>query len=165
MLFVIEKPVLRRVIAIMRDDRCEKGQGLAGPLLLLEARGDYIRIDGLEAYGKIPATVYEPGVLFLNATQFRRLLPTFKGEKFLMIQVIGDELLTGYVRLSLETKKMLLKVNPDQAHEVHLAVAVDKPARPKRSPVHRPCSLQLMLWPKFDIEMRQLHEEREDSNG
>lgn len=164
MLFVIEKPQLQRVVPIVRDYQCEKDQGLAGSFLRLEARGDYIKIDGLEASGKIPATVYEPGVLFQKATQFRRLLPTFKGEKFLMIQVIGDELLIGYVHLSLN-KKMLLNVNPDQAPEVHPAVAVDKPARPKRCPVRRPCSRQLMLWPKFDIEMRQLDEEREDSDG
>ena len=93
LLFVIDKPQFQRVIAIVRDDRRKEDQGLAGPFLRLEARDDYVKLDGLEVSGKIPATVYEPGVLFLKATLFRRLLRTFKGEKFLTIQVAADELL------------------------------------------------------------------------
>jgi hypothetical protein len=51
---------------------------------------------------RVPATMYEPGALFLRVTIFRRLLPTFKGEKFLTIQVTSDEPLMGHVRLPLE---------------------------------------------------------------
>ena len=87
MLFVIDKPQFQHVIAIVRDDRRKEDQGLAGPFLRLEARDDYVKLDGLEVSAKIPATVYEPGVLFLKVTLFRRLLRTFKGEKFLTIQV------------------------------------------------------------------------------
>jgi hypothetical protein len=104
-------------------------------------------------------------VLFLKATQFRRLLPTFKGEKFLTIQVTGDVLLMGRVRLHLESNEMLLYPNPDQAPPVHPGVAQSeqaqakpaskKPAPAKRRPVRRRCSRQLTLWPDFDIELNQ----------
>ena len=124
MLFIIDKPHFQRIIAIVRDDRTKKSQGLAGPFLRLEARDDYVKLDGLMVSAKIPATVYEPGVLFLKVTLFRKLLQTFKGEKFLTIQVTGDELLMGYVRLPLESNDMLLYTNPDQAPQVHPSVTL-----------------------------------------
>lgn len=150
MLFVIDKPQFQRVIAIVRDDRRNENQGLAGPFLRMEARDDYVKLDGLEVSGKIPATVYEPGVLFLKATLFRRLLQTFKGEKFLTIQVTGDELLMGYVRLPLDSNEMLLYPHPDQAPPVHPVCAFAKP-----SPVPRPRPRQLTLWSETDIAVRQ----------
>jgi hypothetical protein len=155
MLFVIDKPQLQRIIAIVRDDRRKDDQGLAGPFLRLEARDDYVKLDGLEVSGEIPATVYEPGVLFLKATQFRRQLRKFKGEKFLTIQVTGDALLMGYVRMPLESNEMLLYPNPDQAPPVHPVFAMATPAPAKRRPVRRRCSRQLTLWPDFDIEVSQ----------
>jgi hypothetical protein len=60
MLFVIDKPQFQRVIAIVRDDRRKEDQGLDGLFLRLEARVDYVKLDGLEVSGKFPATVYEP---------------------------------------------------------------------------------------------------------
>jgi len=150
MFLVIDKPQFQRVLSIVRDDRRKVDQGLTGPFLRLEARDDYVKLDGLEVSGKIPATVYEPGVLFLKATLFRRLLSTLKGEKFLTIQVTGDELLMGYVRLPLELNEMLLYPNPDQATPVHLAVALAKPA-----PVRQPRFRQLRLWDETDIEVRR----------
>jgi hypothetical protein len=161
MLFVIDKPQFQRVISIVRDDRRKKDQGLNGPFLRLEAGDDYVKLDGLEVSGKIPATVYEPGVLFLKATQFRRLLPTFKGEKFLTIQVTGDELLMGYVRMPLEANEMLLYPNPDQAPPVHPAVALEKPAAVNPGPARKRKSAgqshfrQLTLWDETDLEVRQ----------
>lgn len=146
MFFVIDKPQFQRVIAIVRDDRRKEDQGLAGPFLRLEARDDYLKLDGLEVSAKIPATVHEPGVLFLKVTLFRRLLRTFKGEKFLTIQVTADELLMGYVRLPLESNEMLLYPNPAQAPPVHPAVALSEPA-PARQPRFR----QLTLWDETDI--------------
>ncbi len=159
MLFVIDKPQFQRVIAIVRDDRRKKDQGLAGPFLRIEARDHYVKLDGLEVSGKIPATVYEPGVLFLKATLFRRLLRTFKGEKCLTIQVTGDELLMGYVRLPLESNEMLLYPNPNQAPPVHPGVSLEKLAPAKRRRRRRWCAGQLTLWPDFDIEVSQ------DDNG
>ena len=151
MLFVIDKPQFQRVISIVRDDRRKKDQGLTGPFLRLEARDDYVKLDGLRVSGKVPATVYEPGVLFLKATLFRRLLPTFKGEKFLTIQVTGDALLMGCVRLPLESNEMLLYPNPDQAPPVHPVFAFAKPAPVRRQPRSR----QLTLWSETGLEVRQ----------
>ena len=133
MLFVIDKPQLQRIIAIVRDDRRKEDQGLAGPFLRLEARDDYVKLDGLEVSAEIPATVYEPGVLFLKATLFRRLLPTFKGEKFLTIQVMADGVLMGPVRLPLESNDMLLYPDPDQAPQVHPSAALSR-SKPKAKP-------------------------------
>ena len=158
MLFVIDKPHFQRVIAIVRDDRWKKDQGFAGPFLRIEARDHYVKLDGLEVSGKIPATVYEPGVLFLKVTLFRRLLRTFKGEKCLTIQVTGDELLMGYVRLPLESNEMLLYPNPNQAPPVHpggASLEKPAPAKRKRRRGRRWCSGQLTLWPDFDIEVSQ----------
>jgi hypothetical protein len=90
-------------------------------------------------------------VLFLKATQFRRLLPTFKGAKFLTIQVTSDELLMGYVRLPLESNEMLLYLDPNQAPPVHPGVSLEKPAPAKRR--RRWCAGQLTLWQDFDIEV------------
>ena len=155
MIFVIDKPQFQWVITFVRDDRQKKDWGFAGPFLRLEARDNYIKLDGLEASGQIPATVYEPGVLFLKVTLFRRLLRTFKGEKFLTIQVTGDELLMGYVRLPLESNEMLLYPNPEQAPEVHPVFALAKPAPVKPAQVRQPRFRQLTLWDETDIEVRQ----------
>ncbi|MBU4273723.1 MAG: hypothetical protein KKA28_17820 [Planctomycetes bacterium] len=148
MLFVIDKPGFQRVISIVRDDRTKKSRGLAGPFLRLEAKEDYVKLDGLQVSAKIPATVYEPGVLFLKVTLFRKLLQTFKGEKFLTIQVTADWLLMGYVRLALESNEMLLYADPDQAPLVHPALAFS----PVDS-VPKPRSPQLLLLDETDVEI------------
>ncbi len=155
MLFVIDKPQLQRIIAIVRDDRRKEDQGLAGPFLRLQASDNSLKLDGLEVSAKISATVYEPGVLFLKATLFRRLLQTFKGEKFLTIQVTGDGLLMGYVRLSLESNEMLLYVNPERAPQVHPGVALKKAAPVEPVQVRQPRLRQLTLWDETDTEVRQ----------
>jgi len=141
MLFVIDKLQVERILDIVRDDRTKKSRGLAGPFLRLEAKDDALRLDGLQMSAKIPATVYEPGVLFLKVTLFRKLLPTFKGEKFLTVQVTADELLMGYVRMSLEANEMLLYANPDQAPLVHPSVRLASP-----EPEWKPRSAQRLLW-------------------
>jgi len=154
MLFVIDKPEFQRIIAIVRDDRTKKSRGLAGPFLRLEAKEDYVKFDGLQVSAKIPATVYEPGVLFLNVTLFRKLLQTFKGEKFLTIQVTADELLIGYVRLPLESNEMLLYADPDQAPQVHPAVALsssDSEPEPKPKPQYP----QWLRWNEPDAETKE----------
>ena len=141
MLFVIDKPEFQRVISFVRDDRKKESWGLAGPFMRLEAKEDYVRLDGLEVSAKIPATVYEPGVLFLKVTVFRRLLRTIKGEKFLSVQVMADGLLMGRIRLPLESNEMLLYPNPDQAPQVHPSVRLLSPVTTSK-PIFR----QLTLW-------------------
>lgn len=152
MLFVVDKPRFQRVISIVRDDRRKQEQGKAGPFLRMEAKDDFVRCDGLEVSGEIPATVYDPGVLFLKVTVFRRLLQTFKGEKYLTIQVTGDELLMGYVRLPLESNEMLLYPNPDQAPEVHPSVTLARSTPVEQAPVRQPGFRQLTFWDETDVE-------------
>jgi len=127
MFFVIDKPRFQRVITIVRDDRTKTSQGLAGPFMRLEVKDDYLKLDGLEVSAKIPATVYEPGVLFLKATLFRRLLRSIKGQKFLTIQVMADGLLMDNIRLPFDPNDMLLYADPDQAPQQHPSMAFVEP--------------------------------------
>ena len=79
MLFVAEKRKLQAAISIVRDDRKKKTQGFSGPFMRLEANDGCLEIFGQDASAKIPTTVYEPGVLFLKITVFRRLLRSITG--------------------------------------------------------------------------------------
>lgn len=81
MMFVIDKPQMQRMIAIVRDDRTPATQGAAGPYMRIEASGGSITLTGREAEATFPATVYEEGVLFLRVTLFRRLLGTIRGRQ------------------------------------------------------------------------------------
>lgn len=153
MLFVINKSEFQGAISIVRDDRKKKIQGRAGPFMRLEAKDNHVTLDGNEVSATISATVYEPGVLFLRVTVFRRLLTTFTNQKFVTIQVMADGLLIENVTLSLEEQDMLLYVNPDQAPRFHPSVRllpeVPKPIpKPKPKPMFR----QLSLWDQTDSE-------------
>jgi hypothetical protein len=79
MFFVVDRPRLQRIIAIVRKDRTPDTQDSNAPFLRLEARGDELTVDGGEVSGTFPAAVYESGVLFLRTTIFRRLLRTMVG--------------------------------------------------------------------------------------
>lgn len=147
MLFVIDKPEFQRAISFARDDRTKADWGLAGPFMRLEAKDDYVKLAGLETSAKIPATVYEPGVLFLKVTAQRRLLRTIKKEKYLTIQVMSDGLLMDRICLPLEPNEMLLFTDPDQAPQVHPAVRMSSKVSKKPEPNGR----QLLLWDKTDI--------------
>lgn len=141
MLFVINKREFQFAISFARDDRTKKSRGLAGPFLRLEAKDDSVTLDGLEASATIPATVYEPGVLFLKVTILRRLLQTIMGEQFLTIQVMADGLLLDRIRLPLEENEMLLYADPDQAPLLHPSVSMQE-SKPKTESKDR----QLWLW-------------------
>jgi hypothetical protein len=151
MLFVIDKPKFQRAISIVRDDRKKRSQGLAGPFMRLEAKDDHVKIDGVEASAKIPATVYEPGVLFLKVTLLRRLLQTIKGEEFLTIQVMADGVLIGHARLPLESNEMLLYTDPTTAPQKHPSVSLTEPAEPRTESKDR----QLMLWDETENEKKR----------
>lgn len=150
MLFVIDKPEFQHAISIVRDDRTKRNQGQAGPFMRLEAQDDYVKLTGLAASAKIPATVYEPGVLFLKITVLRRLLQTIKGEKFVTIQVMADELLLDRVRLPLESNEMLLYPNADQAPDQHPSLSLIEPERVSISNER-----QLNLWDETEIDKKR----------
>jgi hypothetical protein len=152
MLFVVKKTEFEHAISIARDDRTQESRGHKGPYIRLEANGDYVEVEGLEAAGQIPATVYESGVLFLKITIFRRLLRTICGEKFLTIQATADELIVDRARLPLEANDMLLYADPHRAPRVHpdqvplvRPVSTPRPQKPKPVTKFR----QRLLWDEF----------------
>jgi len=118
MFFVVDKPKLQRMLAIIRDDRSRGSQARGGHYLRLEASGEKLIVAGPAAEAAIGATVYEVGVLFLRITRFRRILGLIVGQKMLSIQVNADGLFLGGVHMSLEANYMLLYADPAQAPEV-----------------------------------------------
>jgi hypothetical protein len=84
------------MISIVREDRNRKHQEDI-PCLRIEAVENQLTVSGGKVSATFPATVYEQGVLFVGTTYFRRLLHTFKGEKFITFQVTKDGLLVGNV--------------------------------------------------------------------
>lgn len=120
MLFVLKKAQLQRMIAITRDDRSAKTiHGADAPFFRIEASGESVTLSGREVEATIPASVYEPGVLFLKVTLFRRLLATFKGEDQITLQVNQDGLHIGNVRIPLEPPGWLLYADPARAPKRH----------------------------------------------
>jgi hypothetical protein len=127
----------------------------------LQARDGQVTVSGLLAEATIPATVYEPGVLFLKVTPFRRLLNIITGEKMLTIQVGRDGLLVDNVRLPLESNNMLLYLDPDKAparhpDDVELERQAKEPFRPNACRKKEPT-----LWDFIDPD----RDCREDKQG
>lgn len=115
MFFVVDKPRLERMISIVREDRTRKKQKANAPFLRIKADENELAISGDKVSATFPATVYEPGVLFLRTTFFRRLIRTFKGEKFLAFQVTKDGLHIGNVLMPFEGSDMFYYHNPTDA--------------------------------------------------
>jgi len=113
--FVIDRPQVQRIIAIVRDDRTPATQGKNAPFLRLAAVNDEFTVASSTAAATVPATVYEPGVLFLRTTIFRRALGSLTGEKHLAIQVTDSDLLMGNVRLPFASADMRLFADPQEA--------------------------------------------------
>jgi hypothetical protein len=139
MLFVVKKQELASALSIVRDDRGMRNARRSAPFLRLEARREYLVLQGSEASAEIPATVYETGVLFLRVKLVRQLLPTVEGAEYLEIQVTPDEVLLDQVRLSLAAEDMLLFSDPSTAPPCH-------PADIPSSEVVRPTRRQTELW-------------------
>ncbi len=114
MLFVVDRPRLLRMVAIVRDDRPPR-RGQSAPLVCIAAKDDTVTVSGEKASATFPATVYEPGVLFVPPAYFRRLLRTFAGEKFFTFQMTRDGLLIGNVRLPFVDSDMAYFADPDTA--------------------------------------------------
>jgi len=115
MFFVVDKPRLQRIIAVVREDRTRKRQGRGAPFLRIEAAENKLTISGGKVTATFPATVYEEGVLFLKTTAFRRLIRTFKGEKFLAFQVTEGGLRFGNVLMPFKDSGMVLFPNLAEA--------------------------------------------------
>lgn len=116
MFFVVKKAKLQRIISIVREDRTPKKQGHNAPFLLIKAAGNELTISGNKVSATFPATVYEPGVLFIRKTNFRRVLKATKIEgDFLTFQVTNKDLVFADVRYPFESLNMVLYPNPKNA--------------------------------------------------
>jgi len=113
--FVVDKPRLERMISIVREDKSRKQRTEDIPFLRIEAVENQLAVSGDKVSATFPATVYEPGVLFLRTTCFRRMVRTFKGEKFLAFQVTKEGLLVGNVLMPFEGSDMVYYPNPADA--------------------------------------------------
>jgi hypothetical protein len=108
MFFVVDKPRLQRIISIVREDR-SRSKDVEIPFLRLKAENTELTVSGGGCVtATFPATVYEPGVLFLRTTIFRRLVRSFRGEKFLAFQVTEEGLRFGNVLMPFEGSDMVL---------------------------------------------------------
>ena len=123
MLFVVDKPRFQRMIAIVRDDRTRRAQGCHGPFLRLQAADNQLALRGRRAEAVFPATVYEPGVLFLRVTIFRRLLGALReqdqGTRHLTVQVMQDGMAFAGIRLGFDVGDMLLYPDVATAPDEH----------------------------------------------
>jgi len=117
MFFVVDKPKLQRIIAIVREDR-SRAKKANIPFLRLKAENTELSISGGGCVtAALPATVYEPGVLFIKTTIFRKLIRTIKGEKFLSFQVLDDGLHFANILMPFRGSNMVLYPNPADAPE------------------------------------------------
>jgi hypothetical protein len=118
MLFVVDKARLKRIIAIVREDRSPKKQTVGIPHLRIMACENELTLSSSEVSATFPATVYEPGVLFIPTTVFRRVLRVTKtDEDYLTFQVTDTELVFADVRFPFESNDMILYRNPKEAPE------------------------------------------------
>lgn len=116
MLFVINKVRFQKFIAIVRRDRTPVTQGRDAPYLRIRAEKDEVEVTSTDASAMLEAVVYEPGVLFIRTTLFRRVLrATPTTEKFLTFQVDSNALVFADVRMPFETNDMVLYTNPAEA--------------------------------------------------
>ncbi len=116
MFFVVNKAKLKRIISIVREDRTPTKQGHDAPFLRIKAVENELTISGDKVSATFPATVYEPGVLFIRTTNFRRVLKATKVEgDFLTFQATDKELVFADVRYPFESLNMVLYPNPEEA--------------------------------------------------
>lgn len=108
MLFVVERSRLQQMVRLVREDKRPALQGADSPFLRMAAEGSEVSVAGDQMSASFPATVYEPGVVFLRTTLFRQLLDTFHEEAFLTMQVDTQGLRFGNIFLSFEAADMVL---------------------------------------------------------
>lgn len=129
MFVVIDKLRLSRLIAVTRDDRRPADQGSSGPFFRIEASGQELRLSGRQVEVTVPATVHEPGVLFMRVTLFRRHLKKIPEKGFIAIQADAQGLAFGDTHLPPDSLDMLLYTDPAIAPDRHPAERDDGPER------------------------------------
>ena len=116
MLFVVDKIRFQKFISIVREDQKKSQQGKNSPYLRIKAEIDQVKISSSTSSAIIKTTVYEPGVLFIRTTLFRRVLKaTHVDEKFITFQIDDEALVFGDVKMPFKTNDMALYLNPAEA--------------------------------------------------
>jgi hypothetical protein len=119
MFFVVDKPRLQRMIAIVREDKTARKRGPNSPFLRLAAVGNKLTVASSKASATFPATIHEEGVLFIRTTHFRRLLRlTQVKERFATFQVTADGLRFCDVFFPFAGEDLVLYLNPAEAPPV-----------------------------------------------
>jgi len=118
--FDVDKLRLQKMITITRDDHRPMRNEEDEPYYRIEARSDSVlKLSGHKTEAEFPATVHEPGVLFLRVTLFRKMLREMKGLKKITILVNEDGLFFDNVRFPLAFGNMLFYPDPKQAPDRH----------------------------------------------
>ena len=148
MFFVLDKPRLQRFLAIVRKAGRHRMGRADCPFLRLEAQGDELTLSGTTVSATLPATVYEPGVLFLRTAILSRLLRVIRGEKQLAFQVRGEALYMDDLHMRLDPAEMKLFPDPNRVPPLH------EPKEPPQEPA--PPKPESSLKPKpptlFDMD-------------
>ncbi len=119
MFFVVDKPRLQRMIAIVREDNSTPTQETDSPFLRIAAVGSELTVASSAAEATFPATIYEEGVLFIRTTRFRRILQlTQVKERFATFQVSTDGLRFCDVFFPFNGEDLVLYLNPAEAPSV-----------------------------------------------
>lgn len=137
MFVVVDRSRFERLVAVTRDDRTRRLQARDQPFYRIEASGELIRLSGRQVEVTVPATVHEPGVLFLRVTIFRKALALLPDAGFLAIQANAEGISFGDTRLSPSTVDMLLYADPATAPMLH----PEERGLPEQIPAPREMSL------------------------
>lgn len=119
---IVDRAKLVRMLDVTRDDKKRGARKPPDepPYLRIAATSDgKLNLKGLEVEGTFPATVYEPGVLFIRARSFRDVLADMREERMLTIQASADELAYGNVHMPMAGADILLYPDPATAPEHH----------------------------------------------
>jgi len=106
------------MISIVREDKKPRKQGDKIPFLRLKAVENELTISSSVKSATLPATVYEPGVLFIRTTKFCRVLNmTSVKEQFITFQFTEEGLRFCDALLPFDVKNMAYFPDTSQSPE------------------------------------------------
>jgi hypothetical protein len=118
MFFVVDKARLERVISIVREDKTPGKQVDKIPFLRLKALENELTVSSSVESATLPATVYEPGVLFVRTTKFCRVFKmTSVQEQFVTFQFTEEGLRFCDALLPFDTENMAYFPDTSQSPE------------------------------------------------
>lgn len=115
MFFVIDSLYLHQITSLAGSDCSSDTLDADAPFVRLAALNSELTVASTKNHATIPATVWEPGVLFIEPAAFHRLLEAVKRENHFAVQATDKELRIGNVRLVYEPNAMQLFPDPAAA--------------------------------------------------